>query len=100
MRARGMVEQLIRTTQRNKFAERAREAIPEASSSVAVPIYEYNGRNVLATIGLTYYTSAVRREEILERYVPHLKAASIGISENVARMTSTLEADRKSAGWR
>jgi len=93
MEAPEAIERMIRITRRQQFAERARGAKPEASSSVAVPIYEHGGHRVLATIGLTYYASAVKRSEIVDRLVPALKTAAIGISENVARMNAaTMEA--------
>lgn len=94
MESPGVVDQLLSTTVRHQFSERVSSTVTDSSSSVAVPIYEFGKGNILATIGLTYYTSAVRREEILERYVPHLKAASAGISESVARMAATLEAEK------
>lgn len=99
MKSPGVIEQLIRTTQRTRFAERVSATVDDASSSVAVPIYEHGKRKILATIGLTYYTSAVRREDVLDNYVPHLQAASAGISETIARMNQTLEEDKmRSAG--
>lgn len=90
----GMVEHLIKQTQKLEFAERNGMTTSDASSSVAVPIYEYGKGKILATIGMTYYTKAVRREDVLERYVPHLKAASTAISESVARMAAALEAEK------
>jgi IclR family transcriptional regulator, mhp operon transcriptional activator len=92
MEAPEAIERIIRLTRRQGFAERGRGAKPEASSSVAVPILEHGGSRVLATIGFTYYTSAVKRTEIIERLVPALKTAATGISENVARMSVSMEA--------
>lgn len=97
MGAPGHIEQLIRTSQCAQFAERSGARTNEASSSVAVPIYELGKGNVLATIGITYYSSAVSREEIVEKYVPHLQAASAGISETIVRLTAALEAKKAAA---
>ncbi|WEX08084.1 helix-turn-helix domain-containing protein [Chelativorans sp. AA-79] len=97
MQSPGMVEQLIRTAQQTQFAERSGSMTSDASSSVAVPIYEYGKSNILATIGMTYYTSAVRRDDVIERYVPHLQMASAAISESVVRMKRALEAEK--AAW-
>lgn len=94
MSSPGMVDQLIRATQRRGFAERDGSTTSDASSSVAVPIYEHGTAKILATIGMTYYSSAVRREDVIERYVPHLKMASAAISESVVRLKSTLEAQK------
>lgn len=90
----GMVEQLIRSTQKNQFAERMGSMTSDQSSSVAVPIYEYGKSKILATIGMTYYTSAVRRDDVVNRYVPHLRKASAAISESIVRMKQTLEAEK------
>lgn len=93
MKSPGMVEHLIEQTQKMEFAERY-GTTSDASSSVAVPIYEYGKDKVLATIGMTYYTKAVRREDVLERYVPQLKAASTAISESVERMSKALDSEK------
>jgi IclR family mhp operon transcriptional activator len=90
----GMVEQLIRNAQKVQFAERMGSMTSDQSSSVAVPIYEYGKTKILATIGMTYYTSAVSREDVVKRYVPHLKMASAAISESIVRMKRALEAEK------
>ncbi|MDF0600441.1 helix-turn-helix domain-containing protein [Psychromarinibacter sp. C21-152] len=94
MRAPGSVEQLIATDRREGFSERVATATPEASSSVAVPIYQPGSQTVIATIGLTYYASAVSRKQIVETYVPQLQSASRAIGDSIARMTTALEAER------
>lgn len=94
MSASGTVEQLIRTDQKMGFAERVATTTPEASSSVAVPIFEPGSPKVIATLGLTYYASAVSRKEIVETYVPQLQAASRSIGESILKMKNALEAER------
>lgn len=91
MRAPGSVEQLIRTDQAQGFSERIALARPEASSSVAVPIYRSESQKVIATIGLTYYARAVSRKQITETYVPQLQAASKAISDSISKMSTALE---------
>lgn len=95
MTAPEAVERMIAMTRRQDFAERQRAVKPEASSSVAVPIYQHGSDRVLGTIGLTYYASAVKRTDILDRYVPQLKIAASGISENVSRMQAAMDAERE-----
>lgn len=87
MNAPGLIEQLLSTCRQAQFAERVGGEANHVSSGVAVPIYDREKQKVLATIGITYYTSAVRREEVIETYVPQLQAAAIGISETIIRLT-------------
>lgn len=94
MNAPGLIEQLLVISKTAQFAERVGGEANQVSSGVAVPIYDESRKKVLATIGITYYTSAVRRKEITETYVPHLQAAAAGIRETIIRLTSALEADR------
>lgn len=89
-----MVDHVIRGTQKMRFAERIGVKASEPSSSVAVPIYGHDEGKILATIGMTYYTRAVRREDVLKRYVPQLKAASSAITESIKRMSNALDAER------
>lgn len=97
MNAPGLIEQLLRTSKHSRFAERVGGEANYASSGVAVPIYNQDQSKVLATIGITYYTSAVTREDIVDTYVPHLHAAAVGISETISRLTEALEADKVAA---
>ncbi|WP_180897930.1 helix-turn-helix domain-containing protein [Martelella soudanensis] len=92
-----MVDHVIRVTQKMRFAERIGVKASEPSSSVAVPIYGHDEGKILATIGMTYYTRAVRREDVLKRYVPQLKAASAAITESIKRMSHALDAEK--AEW-
>lgn len=92
MYALDLIEHMIEITRRQQFAERTKHYKDEASSSVAVPIYENGSNRVLATIGMTYYATAVKQSDILERFVPSLKAAAEGISENVERLRTSMHA--------
>ncbi|MFX8523695.1 hypothetical protein ABTM10_19225, partial [Acinetobacter baumannii] len=53
-------------------------------STLAVPIM--TGDRVLATLGMTYFTSAMKRAQAVELYVPHLRAAAENIGRSIARL--------------
>ena len=44
---------------------------------------------VVASLGLTYFTSAFPESEACERYVPVLKSASAEITQDLARIRSS-----------
>lgn len=94
MTAPSMVERLIQKDRNQGFAERMPLAVPEASSSVAVPIYDPNSTKIIATIGLTYYASAVSRRQIVETYVPQLHAASKAITDSITEIKDAFEVER------
>ncbi|WP_205589593.1 helix-turn-helix domain-containing protein [Chachezhania antarctica] len=93
MNAPGLIEQLLNTSRSDKFAERVGGEANLVSSGVAVPIYNEGFDKVLATIGITYYTSAVRRKEVVRTYVPHLQAAATGIRETIIRLTGGMQTE-------
>jgi IclR family transcriptional regulator, mhp operon transcriptional activator len=64
------VEEVLVRVRRNGFAERAKDVEPRSSSTFGVPIRE-DGR-VLATIGLSYFTSSMPRAKAVSVYVPKL----------------------------
>jgi IclR family mhp operon transcriptional activator len=66
------------------FAERDPAVEPRSSSTLAVPVM--HGERVLATLGLTYFTSAMKRAQAVELYVPHLRSAAATIARNVDRL--------------
>ena len=75
---------LLATIRKQGFAERDQMVEPRSSSTIAVPI-TVNGR-VLATVGMTYFTSALDRGDIVQRYVPLLKGLAGNISASVASL--------------
>lgn len=91
MNAPGLIEQLLNASKCENFAERVGGEANHVSSGVAVPIFNEAYNKVLATIGITYYTSAVRRKEVVGTYVPHLRAAAAGIRETIIRLTRGTE---------
>lgn len=78
---------LLRSLQpirRQGFAERDPAVEPKSSSTLAVPVME--GDRVLATLGLTYFTSAMTRAQAVGLYVPHLRAAAENIARSICRL--------------
>jgi IclR family mhp operon transcriptional activator len=63
------------------FAERSATVEPKSSSTIAVPVML--GRKVLATVGMTYFTSAMPKAEAIARYVPPLKEMAKNIRTSV-----------------
>jgi IclR family mhp operon transcriptional activator len=91
---------LLRSLQpirRQGFAERDPTVEPKSSTTLAVPIM--SGERVLATLGLTYFASAMPRARAIELYIPHLKSAAESIARNVSRLEESLAPDGISAEW-
>lgn len=63
------------------FAERSPTVEPKSSSTIAVPLML--GRKVLATVGVTYFTSAIPKAEAIARYVPPLQEMARNIETSV-----------------
>ena len=79
-----VVQQLVRSTRSRGFAERDPNVEPRNSGTIAVPIMT-NGV-VLATLGLTYFRSAVRRSTLIDTLVPALKEARTHIEQSIEAM--------------
>ncbi len=85
-----MLLRQLQVIRRQGFAERDPAVEPRSSSTLAVPIMA--GDRVLATLGLTYFTSAMPRARAVELYVGHLKSAAESIARNVTRLEESLAA--------
>jgi IclR family mhp operon transcriptional activator len=72
---------LLAMIRRAGFAERSATVEPKSSSTIAVPVMM--GRKVLATVGMTYFTSAMPKAEAIARYVPPLKEMAKNIQTSV-----------------
>ncbi len=72
---------LLAMVRRTGFAERSAAVEPKSSSTIAVPVML--GRKVLATAGMTYFTSAMAKTDALARYVPPLKEMAKNIQTSV-----------------
>jgi IclR family mhp operon transcriptional activator len=79
-----VVQQLVRSTRSRGFAERDLNVEPRNSGTIAVPIMAH--RVVLATLGLTYFRSAVRRSTLVDTLVPALKEARTHIEQSIEAM--------------
>jgi IclR family mhp operon transcriptional activator len=74
------------------YATRSSMVEPRNSNTIAVPIIS-EGR-VLASLGLTYFTSAFSSEqEACARFVPILKSASVAITDDLARLSRNMSLD-------
>src|SRR5262249_31146897 len=76
---------LLATIRKQGFADRDQWVEPRSSGTIALPVVA--GGRVLATVGMTYFTSALDRAEIVQRYVPLLK----GLAGNIAASVASLQ---------
>jgi IclR family mhp operon transcriptional activator len=68
------------------YALRDPRVRPE-SSTIAVPIFE--GSRVVATIGLTWFSSALTVDQAVERFLPPLREASAAVSQALLALTTS-----------
>jgi IclR family transcriptional regulator, mhp operon transcriptional activator len=85
-----VVAGLIKSVRTAGFAERDPHVEPKSSGTIAVPIR--SNSDVLATIGLTYFRSAVPRNQILDTLVHALKDTAHQIEQNIRQMPSASSA--------
>jgi len=76
---------LLGTIRKQGFAERDQMVEPRSSNTIALPVIGNN--RVLATVGMTYFTSALDRTDVVQRYVPLVKA----MADNIAASVSSLQ---------
>jgi IclR family mhp operon transcriptional activator len=72
---------LLAMIRRAGFADRSPTVEPKSSSTLAVPVML--GRKVLATVGMTFFTSAIPKAEAIARYVPPLQEMARNIQTSV-----------------
>ena len=83
-----LLERILRKVRADGYAVRSPEVEPRNSNTIAVPIFDENGR-ARASLGLTYFKSAFGSEsEACARYVPVLQSASTEITRDLARLNS------------
>ena len=75
---------MLEATQGLGYAQRAANVEPRSSSTIAVPIRHSIG--VLASVGMTYFKSAVPRRDIAHHYAPLLQELARNIETSVARL--------------
>jgi hypothetical protein len=69
----------LRRVRRNGFAERSPDVQPKSANTFSVPIR--HGRKVLATLGLSYFISAMPKTKAIASYVPPLLSGQEDRSE-------------------
>lgn len=79
-----IVQHLVRSIRAKGFAERDPNVEPKSSNTIAVPVMA-DGR-VLATIGLTYFRSAVPPATLIETLLPALKDAAQRTEQSIDAM--------------
>lgn len=72
------IRRMLAEVRERGYALRDPRVRPE-SSTIGVPIFE--GARVVATIGLTWFSSALKPDQAVERFLPPLRQASADISE-------------------
>lgn len=80
-RDRDAAQTLLAMIRRTGFADRSVHVEPKSSSTLAVPVML--GRKVLATVGVTFFTSAVPKAEAIARLVPPLQEMAKNIQTSV-----------------
>ncbi|HVE52075.1 MAG TPA: IclR family transcriptional regulator C-terminal domain-containing protein, partial [Ramlibacter sp.] len=75
------IRRMLAEVRERGYAVRDPRVRPE-SSTIGVPIFD--GPRVAATIGLTWFTSALNTEEAVERFLPPLRETSAAISRALA----------------
>ena len=76
---------LLKAIRDRGFAERCPQIKPQ-TSTIAVPIL-YNDQ-VMASLGLTYFTSAVEPREAHRRFIPHMHRARETIEMELSRLAA------------
>jgi IclR family mhp operon transcriptional activator len=84
------VHEIISRVQRNGFAERSPAVEPKSSNTLSVPIMREG--NVLATIGVSYFTSSMPRAKAVSSYVPPL----MELAKSIEASVHALDAGRES----
>lgn len=65
------------------YARNAHTANPGKTSSVAVPIFDAQGEGVKACLVITFFSSAIKMQEAVDRFVPQLQQCSAAISQTL-----------------
>jgi IclR family mhp operon transcriptional activator len=76
------VREIIARVRRNGFAERSPDVQPKSANTFSVPIR--HGRKVLATLGVSYFISAMPKTKAIASYVPPLLDLAKKIEKSVA----------------
>ncbi len=83
-KSRTSVLRILEETQQMGFAQRATDVEPRSSATIAVPIRR--GSNVLASVGMSYFKSAISHREIASIYVPLIQELAGNIESRVTAL--------------
>jgi IclR family mhp operon transcriptional activator len=75
---------MLSMIRRQGYAERDPLVEPRSSGTIAVPVIV--DKRVLATVGMTYFKSAVSQRDITSRYVPLILALRANIAKSVTAL--------------
>ena len=81
---RRRTQALLASIRKQGFAERDPMVEPRSSGTIAVPVV--GNAKVLATVGMTYFMSALDRRDIAQRYAPLMHTLADNISSSVASL--------------
>jgi IclR family mhp operon transcriptional activator len=87
-----IVPGLVKSIRRRGYAERDPRVEPKSSATIAVPIM--SEKRVLATIGLTYFRSAVPSGTVPDTLVKPLQEAVRAIEHSISVMRATADSSR------
>lgn len=80
-----MLEQRLRVIEKQGFSERDMGTGYENSNTIAVPIMVRN--RVLGTLGITYFRSALKRNDAIKTFLEPLQASADAIARNVETLS-------------
>jgi len=83
------VRRIIAETRRHGYALREPGVRP-VSGTLAVPVFE--GKRVVASLGMTWFASTLNNEQAVERYLPRLQQAAREIGERLKHLEPPLAA--------
>lgn len=86
---------LVRSIRRSGYALRDMRVEPKNSNTLAVPIF-LNGR-VRATLGMTFFRSAIKSHDQFRDYAAKLKQVSAQITADTERLRGTYAPEERSA---
>ncbi len=86
----GAVAEIVKRARRQGFAERSQNVEPKSSSTIAAPIMM--GERVLATLGLTYFRSAIPPRDLRRTLVGPLLETARHIEKSIVALGPDAEA--------
>ena len=85
------LRELIQHVRAAGYANRGREVPPHHSSTIAMPIL-VSGQ-VRASIGVTYFTAAMRSKGAVQQCIEALRVTTAGIEGEIERLRETAASD-------